>query len=308
MPSGVWILTMLDTHAQAPYRAGATLPWRDALVQIDVRSFLAEDRSTPSNLRDRVADVADRVKASQGRVAGIIVDVNLGAARHTGFSMWRRQDRIGLLVVEVLRLDPGLAFPVYAYSFESPRSLKTIDAFGLLFDEFADCNRFLRLPICGSDPSLRPPDERRLQALAEILRSRQQKRRAAETVATVRDILSRFAHNERADLTALVGPVKAALRAGCYDLAAAPEKMERVQSSLGQLKAEANSMTVESLVKGAVLAEITRLESLWGSAAQAIDRFHVFSGSPETEWVFRPEEALEKVAAFEERIRELQRG
>jgi hypothetical protein len=81
--------------------------------------------------------------------------------------------------------------------------------------------------------------------------------------------------------------------------------MDMLRNSLGQLKVEANSVDFESSVREAVLCEIEELESLWEASAEAIDRIRDLSISPEKEWRFRSEEALAKVAAFEERICEI---
>jgi len=288
-------------------RGGAILPQLHAspgITPIPVQLQVSPAFTHPLGVVDALAKNACK---PAGDGSAVLVNLNLVIGSSRGQAI-RRQDRGGLMIVEALRRNHSLQLPVYGCSFESACALTRCKSFGALFVDFADCNRFLRLPISNCDFTLPRPDERRLQALAEVLRSRQQDRRASETVATLRGLLSRFAHNQRTDLTALVGPVKAALRAGCYDLVARPQATEGVRDFLDQLRAEANSLAIESSVKGAVLDEIGRLESLWETAAEAIDRIRSFSGSPERPWSSTSEQTLEKIATFEERILELQRG
>lgn len=268
-----------------------------------------EYRVSPTSVHplDVAEDLAECAYKAACEASALFINMNL-VINGSGSLSIRRQDRIGVTVTEALRRRPSFLLPVYGYSFESAAVLSRCEPFRILFVDFAKCNRFFRLPFSKGDFTLQRPSGQDLKALAEALQVKKDKSRSAEAASAIRDLLSCFGHNRGTDLVALVGPVKAALRVGCYDLATQPEKMEVVRFSLGQLKAEANSLTVDPFVRRAVLSEIERLQLLWDGSIEAIDRIYSSSGSPEKELVFHLHEALEMINAFEKRILELLRG
>lgn len=220
----------------------------------------------------------------------------------------RRSERTGLHVVEALRRQEKFSGSIYAYSFENVQKLEESRIFRLLFHEFRDCHRFLRLPFRHVRHPLAAPHEMRLRELSSTLKATEAERVKDQTASALRQLVMRYAHDQRSDLCACLGPVKAALRAGCCDLATRPEGVDMVRASLDQVKIDANSLCFESVVREAVLSEIGRLEALWEVAAEAIGRIRHVSGSPEREWDSAAGPALERLANFEERILELQRG
>lgn len=266
-----------------------------------------------SHPADFASLVAHRIALVAGKDFGVgstvVINLNLTDSCLPDRSRrLHRLSRAGLLVVDALRRLEAFSGFIYGYSFESFEGLNESPFFCLLFQEFGDCHRYLRLPSFPMTPHPGAPEKGRLDELGSILKAMMEQRTKGETRATLQRLLMCFAHDHDSDLSACLGPLKATLRVGYYDLASRSEGIEALVHSLGQLKREANSLDLESPVKRIVLLEIDRLESLWEEAAEAIGRIGSLSGSPERESSFRSAEALEKITAFEKRIAELQRG
>jgi hypothetical protein len=240
--------------------------------------------------RDYWKQVAAAVASAAETGSCVAVNLNLSVTPASPGAGWRRQDRLGVVIVEELRLNPSLPVAVIGYSFEPKSQLAHTDPFNLLFEDFSDCNRFWRLPAAPEEVPFHSPDPQRLEELAGALRLRQAERRQAEKRRAIENLLARFRHEQPADWAALIGPIKAALQSGFPDLAAKPAVLERVTRHFEELRTEAQFLPFEGAVRQAVREEIDGFARHWEVTRRNLSE------------AARPESSLEQVLELATRL------